>query len=414
MSTFLGSFAMPRPGRAFTHLWLASAVSNLGDGALLAAGPLLLTTLTTDPTAVAAAALAQQLPWLLFALSSGALADRWPRRTLVVSANTARAAVITALTVTIAAGTPTLWLLYLVAFLLGAVETLADAAYGALVADTVPADLLGRANARLHLTFSVNNQLIGPPVGALLFAVATAAPFGLHAAACALAALVVLRVPARPHRTRPRTTIRADIGAGLRFLWHHPGLRTLATCIFVMNLAGVGVFAIWVLYGTQHLGLTDTGYGLFIATGAVGGITGAWAYGRLEKHLGQTVLLRAGLIVEALTYLALALTSTPWVAGLTMAVFGVHAIVWGAVATTARQRATPPDLLGRVGSVYALASVTGSTTGALLGGFLATAFGLLVPFWLAFGLVAVMTVLAWRRLATVRADYGAGERTVPA
>lgn len=404
----------PSFGSAFIRLWVSAAISNLGDGAVLAAGPLLLATLTTDPTAVAAATVAQQLPWLLFALLGGALADRLPRRTLVVGGHTVRAVLLAGLAVTIAAGTPPLWLLYLVSFLFGTVETVADVAAGALVADTVPTELLGRANARLQLTFTINNLLIGPPLGALLFAVGAAAPFGLHAAACGLAALVVLRVPSPFHRTGPTTTIRADIGAGLRTLWRHRGLRILATCIFVMNFAGLGAFAIWVLYGKQHLGLTDIQYGLFVATGAVGGMAGAWAYGRLEKRLGRTVLLRGGLIVEALTYLVLALTSNPWVAGATMAVFGVHAIVWGAVAATARQRATPPELLGRVGSVYALASVSGSLLGALLGGFIAKRFGLLGPFWFAFGLVAVMVVVAWRRLADVRAVHDVGDRPVRA
>jgi MFS family permease len=398
---------MSRPGRAFspafTRLWMASAITNLGDGALLAAGPLLVATLTTDPVAVAAAGLAQRLPSLLFGLVGGALADRLSRRALCVAANASRAALLGCLAVTIATGTVSLWLLYLVAFLLGVVETLADAAYGALIADIVPAGLLGRANARLHLTFSVNNQLAGPPLGALLFAAGTALPFGLHVVACAVAALVLARVPDHHHPAPSQTTLLTDVRDGLRWLWRHPGLRVLAVCIFVMNLAGVGAFAIWVLYGTRHLGLTSAQYGLFIAAGAVGGITGGWAYGRLEKHLGQTTLLRAGLVVEALTYLALALTSNPWVAGATMVVFGVHAIVWGAVATTARQRATPPALLGRVGSVYALASVTGSLLGGLLGGLLATRFGLLTPFWVAFAMVAALIPVVWRGLAAVRA-----------
>jgi len=393
----------PAFGSAFNRLWVSAAVSNIGDGVVLAAGPLLLATVTTNPAAVAAATFAQQLPWLLFALVGGALADRLPRRTLVVAGNTVRAGLLAGLAVTIAAGAPPLWLLYLVSFLFGTVETLADVAAGALVADIVPVGLLGRANARLQLTFTVNNLLIGPALGALLFAVGAAVPFGLHAVACGLAALIVLRVPSPFQRTGSATTIRADIGDGLRTLWRHRGLRILAVSIFVMNFGGVGAFAIWVLYGKQHLGLTDTQYGLFVATGAVGGMAGAWAYGRLEKRLGQTVLLRGGLIVESLTYLVLALTSNPWVAGATMAVFGVHAIVWGAVAATARQRATPSELLGRVGSVYALASVCGSLLGALLGGFVAARFGLLAPFWLAFVLVAVMVVVAWRRLADVRA-----------
>lgn len=99
----------------------------------------------------------------------------------------------------------------------------------------------------------------------------------------------------------------------MRWLWRHAGLRILTICIFVMNLAGAGAFAIWVLYGKQHLGLTDTQYGLFIATGAVGGICGAWAYGRLETRFGQSTLLRAGLVIEGLTYAALAMTADPWV-----------------------------------------------------------------------------------------------------
>lgn len=90
--------------------------------------------------------------------------------------------------------------------------------------------------------------------------------------------------------------------------------------------------------------------------------------------------------------------------GAIMAVFGVHAIVWGSVSATVRQRATPLELLGRVGSVYQLASVGGSVIGALLGGFAAARFGLFAPFWFAFALVAVMAGLAWRRLADVRVN----------
>lgn len=396
---------MPRLGRAFPpafrRLWLAAALSNLGDGAALAAGPLLLATVTTNPAAVAAATFAQLLPWPLFALTSGALADRLPRRTVIAAANATRAAVIGALAVTIAAGTPPLWLLYLVSFLMGAVETLTDAAYGALVADTVPTDLLGRANARLQVTFTLTNLFAGPPLGAVLFAAGAALPFGTHAIACAAAALVVARVPRPPHSPRPQTTVWADVGHGLRWLWRHPGLRILAACIFVMNLAGVGTFAIWVLYGTEHLGLTERQYGWFVATGAAGAVAGAWAYTRLEKTFGNATLLRAGIVIEALTYLSLTLTSNPWVAGAIMVVFSVHAMVWGAVTTTTLQRGTPSRLRGRAGSVYQLASFTGSTLGALLGGFVADRFGLLAPFWLAAALVAVMAALAWRQLATV-------------
>ncbi|HWM01357.1 MAG TPA: MFS transporter [Actinophytocola sp.] len=387
----------------FTRLWTAAAITNLGDGALLAAGPLLIASITTDPAAVAAAMFAQQLPWLLFALTSGALVDRLPRRTLLLAVNTARGATLGLLAIAITVAEPQLWLIYVVLFLLGTGETLADATYGALVADTVPPDQLGRANTRIFLTFSLGNQLAGPPLGALLFAAGAALPFGFKALVFLLTVLILFRLNTSPPSTQDirGTSLRAEVAEGLRWLWHHRGLRVLAACILVMNLAGVGVFALWVLYGTQRLGLTETGYGLFIAAGAVGAITGSWVYGRLEQWFGMVTLLRAGLVVEAATYAALALTQNPWVAGLTMAVFGVHAVVWGSVATTVRQLATPSALLGRVGSVYQLASVGGAALGALLGGFVAQRFGLLAPFWIAFAAVAAMTALCWRRLRDV-------------
>lgn len=112
----------------FAKLWTASAISNIGDGVTMVAGPLLVAGLTTDPAAVALAAFAQQLPWLLFALISGAWADRLDRRRLVVVVNVLRAAALGPLVAAIASGTVTVWLVYATFFLLGTGETLADTA----------------------------------------------------------------------------------------------------------------------------------------------------------------------------------------------------------------------------------------------------------------------------------------------
>jgi MFS family permease len=387
----------------FTRLWCVAAITNLGDGALLAAGPLLVASLTTEPAAVAGAMAAQQLPWLLFALAGGALADRLPRRRLIATVNLLRGAALGVLAVAVGTGDARLWLVYLVLFLLGTGETLADTAAGALVADVVPAERLGRANARLALTFSVGNQLVGPPLGALLFVAGTALPFGFHALAFGTAALVLIKMGEPGERsTGERQPLRTEVTEGLRWLWHNRPLRVLAGCILIMNLTGVGVFSIWVLYGREVLGLTDTEYGLFVATGSVGAIAGSWVYGRLETRFGMVTLLRGGLVVEAATYALLALTTSGVIAGVTMAVFGVHAVVWGTVSTTVRQRLTPSALLGRVTSVYLLASVGGAAVGAVLGGLVAQRFGLLTPFWIAALAVGLTTVLAWRALGTVR------------
>jgi len=394
---------LPPLGPDFTRLWSASAITNLGDGALLAAGPLLAACLSSSAVAVSAAVVVQQLPKLLFALFAGALVDRLPRRAVLVAANLARSAVLGVLALTVLTGDVHLGLFYSALFLMGVGESLADTAYGAILVCAVDRASLGRANTRLALTFSLNNQLLGPPLGALAFAVLWALPFAFDAMAFALAGLLTARIsqvstPTPETEEVEQATLRAQITRGLVFVWTTPGLRTLCGCILVMNLTGVGAFAIWVLYAREHLGLSDTGFGFFISAGAVGGIAGSWMYGWLEQRVGRGWILRVGLLVESGTYAALALATDGVVAGGIMGLFGVHTMVWGIAATTVRQRLTPDHLLGRVGSAYMVADLGGVALGALAGGFLAEYVGLLVPFWIAAGAVGLLAVVAWPSL----------------
>ena len=389
----------PRLGRGFGPLWSATAVSNVGDGIALAAGPLLVASLTDDPALIAGAAFVQQLPWLLFSLISGAYVDRLDRRRLVVSVNLLRATVLTLLATAIATGGGTVLLVYLAFFVLGTAETLADNASVTLLSTVVPADGLPTANARLMGTQILANQLAGPPLGAWLFVVAAALPFGANAVTFVLAAGLVALLPRHVGRAvepGERRRLRAEIAEGVRWLWHHRVLRMLAVSLCLMNVTFFGAFSILVLYARDRLGLSEVGYGVLLACSSVGGLTGSVVAGRLERRFGASLLLRVGLVVETVTHLVFALTRSPWVAGATFAVFGVHAIIWGVVTLSLRQRVVPGRLLGRANSVYYLFSVGGAALGALSGGLLARSFGITAPFWFAFGSMIVLTAVAWR------------------
>jgi MFS family permease len=399
----LRTFLLPSElGSDFRKIWPATIISNLGDGAMLAAGPLLVASITTEPAAVGAAAFVQQLPWLLFALFSGALVDRLDRRLMIVAADTFRAVVLGALGVAVLLDTSPLWAVYVALFLLGTAETLADNAAGALLVSAVPKDQLGKANARLFASGTVLQQLGGPPLGALLFAVGASVPLMFDAVTFGAAAALIARVAVRPlPPDSERTALWNDVREGVRWLWHHAGVRTLACSILVMNITFCAAFATWVLYARERLGLSETQYGLLVSVGAIGAVFGMPAYHLLEPRVGSLTLLRAGLVIETTVHLILALTRSPWVAGATMAVFGVHAVVWGIVSTTARQLATPEPLMGRVNSVYLLASVGGAAIGSGLGGVLAQRFGLVAPFAAAFVGMVLMTAVAWRPLRHV-------------
>ncbi len=402
--TVLGERVLPPALRGdFRFLWASAASSNIGDGVLLAAGPLLIASITDSPLAVGMAVFAQQLPWLLFSLLSGAVVDRVDRRLLLVVVDALRAVVIAVLAVAVLVGYDPLWLFYTVLFLLGTGETLADNAFGALIATTVPRHALGDANARLFPTFTLANQLVGPPVGAFLFVAAVWAPFGLAAVVVLLATVLASRMARRPAPDTPTPPVRPgirgvvhDVHEGLVWLWRHDGVRTLALTILVMNITFFGAFATWVLYTRERLGLNETQFGLILAVSALGGFIGPLVYSVLHHRVGAVWLLRVGLVIETCTHLVLALTRSPWVAAAVMLLFGVHGMVWGIVSTTVRQQATPPPLLGRVNSVYLLASVGGAAIGALLGSLVAQGFGLTAPFWAAFVLMIVVTAAAWR------------------
>jgi MFS family permease len=390
-----------RLGHSFRWLLGSVVVSNLGDGIALAAGPLLVASETRDPLLVASAAFLQRLPWLLFGVVAGAYVDRLDRRRMVVIMDTGRAAALVLLTVTIATGSVSITLILITMFLLGTAETFSDLASQTLLVGTVDRSDLGIGNARLQGGFLVTNQLVGPPIGALLFAFARSWPFAATAACYLLGAVLVSRIVLRPREESPRRSVRVEVAEGMRWLWHHPPVRTLAITIVLFNVTFGAAWSVLVLYSQERLGMSEAGYGLLITSGALGGLVGTAAYGWLEVNVGLANLMRIGLVLETLTHLALALTTIPWIALVVMFVFGLHAFVWGTTSRTVRQRAVPDVLQGRVGSVYMIGVIGGMLIGTPIGGALARGWGITAPFWFGFVGSALLVAILWRQFALI-------------
>jgi Na+/melibiose symporter-like transporter len=372
---------------------------------MLTAGPLLAAAITRDPVLVAGLAFAQRLPWLLFALISGVLVDRLDRRRLMVAVGAARAVAVGLLGALVLVDAATVPLLYAVLFAMGVAETLFDNAAIAVVPAVVPNDRLDKANSRMLGAQMVAQELVAPPAGGLLFAAVAAAPFLLDGVALLLAAALLLTMRGSFRAELPkgavRGTLRAEIAEGARWLWGNRLLRLLALSIGLMNLTLSAATAILVLYAQERLGLGSVGYGLLFSAMAFGGIAMSVVAERVIAVLGRGTAMRVGLIIEASTHVVLALARNPVVVGVTLAVFGAHAIVWSTLSTSLRQQLVPARLLGRVNSVYLLFGVGSVAFGAVLGGLLARAFGITAPFWFAAAGVATLTVVAWRTLGGV-------------
>ncbi|WP_153028425.1 MFS transporter [Amycolatopsis sp. YIM 10] len=394
---------MGKMGADFGRLWSASAATNIGDGVALAAGPLLMASLTGDPRLVAAAAFAQQLPWLLLSLVSGVFVDRLDRRKLIAVVNGFRALVIGGLAVAIQAEVATVWLIYLAFFLVGTAETLADNASNAMIPAVVPEPLLPKANARLIAVHMVANQFAAPPLGAALFALAAAVPFGVNAVMFVVAGLLVLGIKSGQRTGQPpeKRPIRAELAEGVRWLANHRVLRMLAVTICLMNVTLMAAFAILVLYARERLGLGEVGFGVLLTATAVGGLIGTAIAAPLQARFSNSSILRVGLTIETLTHVGLALTQTAWVAAVILVIFGVHGSLWGTIAISWRQKVVPDQLRGRVHSAYMVFSVGGAALGSLISGPIAASFGITAPFWGSAAVMAVVTAAAWRSLKLV-------------
>ncbi len=403
MSRVVEAVAPARLGPGFRRLLASTWVSNLGDGIALAAGPLLVASQTRSPALVSMAMLLVGLPWLLFGLFAGAVADRVDRLRMVVVANLLRSLVLVVLTASVVTGVVNIAVVLGAMFLLGTAEVFADTAYRTFLPMLVAKADLGIANARLQAGFVTLNQLAGAPVGAALFAVGMAVPFGVQLALGLLAVVLVTRIalPPGPVRGEVDTHVLRDIGDGLRWLMGHPPVRTLALVIVSFNITWAAAWAILVLYSLDVLDMGPVGYGLLTTASAAGGLIGTFLYGWLERHVPLATLMRACLVLEVVMHLGFALTTAAWVAVLIMFGFGLYAFVWGTLSQAVRQRAVPTRFQGRVGSVYSVAIFGGIVIGSGLGGLIAEHGGITAPFWFAFVGSGITLALVWRQLGHI-------------
>lgn len=400
----LGETVAPaRLGRDFRWLLSSSWISNLGDGIALAAGPLLVASQTDQPGLVALAVLMQQLPWLLFGLLAGALSDRLDRKRIVVAVDLVRTGVLVVLALSILTDTVSVAVVLAALFLVGTAEVFADNASGTLLPMLVHRDDLAIANSRLMSGYITVNQLAGPPIGAALFAAGAVWPFMTQAVLVAGGALLVSRMalPSRARDDAPPSHVRADIAEGFRWVRHSPAVRTLVLTIFSFNITYGAAWSVLVLYATERLGMGPVGFGLLTTMSAVGGLAGTASYGWITRRISLGDVMRIGLIVETVTHLALALTTSPALALTIFFVFGAHAFIWGTTSVTVRQRAVPTALQGRVSSVNSLGTYGGLVAGSAIGGVVAQQWGVVAPFWFAFVGSAIFVVLIWRQLVYI-------------
>ncbi len=384
--------ARRRLGANYRKLFVATTISNLGDGVSLIAYPWLATAVTRNPLLIALVAVVQRLPWLLFTLPAGVITDRHDRRRLMIGANSIRFVLTALVAVAVLArggGLPapdevdsvvgTEWFIYLVllvaTLLLGTCEVLHDNSAQTFLPAVVDDADLEQANGQMYSAEIVANQFAGPPVASLMLATGFVLPILFDAGSFAAAAGLVFSIavtrrvePAPPPAERP--PFKQELAEGFRWLWHHPLLRTFAITLGFLNMLGQLSVAVLVLFGQEVLHTTPLEFGLMTTVSAVGGVLGGWLGSRISKRVGPGVSVNLTLWIGGACALATGFVSHWLVVAVLLGITMFTGILWNVITVSLRQAVIPDRLLGRVNSVYRFFGWGMIPIGGLIGGLL--------------------------------------------
>lgn len=392
-STLKASCPPPDPGRRNTTVLVGfTAVTNLADGVMKMALPLLAAQLTGSPSQVTAVSLTLTLPWLLIALHIGVLVDRFDRRRLLWSANGMRLAAVGWLTISVMTGGITFGRLFTAGVVLGVTDVLASTSASAMVPAAVPPAGRERANTWMVGAETVGQEFAGPFVGGLLLAAGTALALGLVGVSYAVAALALLLLTGRFRSIGPAPdaaplSVNSRIAEGLRFLWRDRLLRTLSVVVAVLSAVWGAWLALMPLYAKQAMDLGPQQYGILLSALGIGGLSGAVAVTWVNRLLGARQAMLADLIGTAAMVALPALTTSIWAVAAGAFLGGMGGTLWSVNARTITQRMVPDEMLGRYDAAARLFNFGAMPLGAALVGLLAELGGMR----LAFGVFAVAT-----------------------
>ncbi len=369
--------------RDFALFWSGNFLSNIGTWMQNLALGWLIIIMTGSPFLLGLNGFLASAPSLVFSLPGGAIADRLNRKKLMRYSQSAMAALALALAVLTSIHVVSIGEILVISFLMGVATALNNPAYQALVPDLVGRDDLMNAIALNSAQFNMS-RAVGPTLAGLaLGSMGAAACFYLNAASFLplIVALMIITVPM--HYREEGASVWGAMLEGLQFVKQNRLLIIMFTVPSFLSLLGLPFVTLMPAYakGALHLGATGLGY--LMAGAGIGAVVAALslaARGDLE-HKGRYIFASAALFSVALIFVAQARTF--WGAFLWLVIAGGAMVGALTLTNTTLQQVSPPELRGRVMSMYNLSVIGFAPLGNLQAGAVAEALG--IRFALALG-----------------------------
>ncbi|MGA7732576.1 MAG: MFS transporter [Chloroflexia bacterium] len=382
----------------FWKFWLGQAISSLGDSFSGFVLPLLVYNLTGSAINLAISSAAYMLPYLLFGLFIGAWADRLDRKRLMIFVDVARAAILATIPLLATFNLLTVWWIYAVLFLVSTLGIFFDSAQFAAIPSLVQKqDDLVAANGRIEASYSAA-RIIGPLLAGVLVAFIPIYDLIFIDAASFLLSAVSLMLIARSFnvaKERPRTSVRQDVGEGLKYVLSHPVLRNISFMMAIVNFVTASLSAQRILFAKEQLQATDAQLGLIYSANSLGVILLSLLAGRLRKRWPFSKVALGALMIQGILAVALASTSYFWAALPIFALMSGVGILFNINTGSLRQAIAPNHMLGRVRSIAGVLAWSAIPLGALLGGWIIEGTGNVAWVFGGIGLLQIAIPLAF-------------------
>ncbi len=373
-------------GPGFNRLFSASVISNLADGLLAVAAPLLAITLTKDPVLISMLSAFVMLPWLLFAIPIGLIVDRVDKRLLVTFTNTLRFVIAGLVALAITTDTITIYWLLLATFLIGICEVAADTAAQSLIPVILEKKNFERANSRLNIAETVIQNFVGAPLSGFLYATAIVLPFMLNSLGFLIAAIFVFLIPAhlivapqdKEQEIKERDSFLSEIKFGLKYLWNDRPLRRL-----VATTTSLGFFyslstSTLILFITEILQVEAKYFGVLMAGAGSGAVLGGIVTPALSKRFGRGLVLAVAIFISSITVLFQGLSPNVWIFGAIGFISSFSITNWNILLMSCYQVLIPAELYGRIHGARRTFVWGVMPIGAFTGGVIAQS-GLRIP-----------------------------------
>ena len=372
-------------GPAFNRLWASSLVSNLADGVLIAAAPLLAITLTDSTVLISVIGAMVMLPWLLFAMPIGVMVDRVDRRFILAASNAIRSGVIGAMALGIATGHVTIYWLIFSAFIIGVCEVATDTTAQSLIPQILDEEHYEKGNSRLQISETVIQGFIGSPLSGFLYAIAIWLPFFINSIGYAVATLFALLIPIQYlqdvradslNETKP--SYIEDIKFGIKYLYNQKVLRRLVLTTATIGVCYSAGTATMVLFIIKELELSPRYFGVVLSIQGVGALLGAIVAPKASKKFGRSIMMTLGITSSSVVLMLQGFAPNIYIF-VALATFGGFAISqWNILLMATYQRIIPNELYGRIHGTRRTLVWGMMPIGSLIGGVLAH-FSLRLP-----------------------------------